>query len=221
MRRSTLASCRNCRYNPPFSRNRSPFSPLPCSTANSSSKTSNSSSRTARTATPRPMSIGSSPWKNSGRTLQSQLDEANRKANETARSIGKAPPEQREALKEEGRRIREEAAADPAEARPDHGRIGHDRADDSQSLARPRPRSGSTTRPIWNSSAARRRFRSSISSRWITSSWQGETRFDRLRRRGPRGGARLLLPQERRRAAGTGLAALCAGGAAQGRLHAA
>ena len=44
------------------------------------------------------------------RTLQSQLDEANRKANETARSIGKAPPEKREALKEEGRRIREEAA---------------------------------------------------------------------------------------------------------------
>ena len=43
------------------------------------------------------------------RTLQSQLDEANRKANETARSIGKAPPEQRATLKEEGRRIREEA----------------------------------------------------------------------------------------------------------------
>ncbi|MGO9114635.1 MAG: serine--tRNA ligase [Thermoguttaceae bacterium] len=43
------------------------------------------------------------------RTLQSQLDEANREANETARSIGKAPPEKREALKEEGRRIREEA----------------------------------------------------------------------------------------------------------------
>jgi seryl-tRNA synthetase len=44
------------------------------------------------------------------RTLQSQLDEANRKANETARSIGKVPAEQREALKEEGRRIRDEAA---------------------------------------------------------------------------------------------------------------
>ena len=43
------------------------------------------------------------------RTLQSKLDEANRKANETARSIGKAPPEQREALKEDGRRIRDEA----------------------------------------------------------------------------------------------------------------
>jgi seryl-tRNA synthetase len=44
------------------------------------------------------------------RTLQAEADEANRKANETARSIGKAPPEQREALKEEGRRIREEVA---------------------------------------------------------------------------------------------------------------
>jgi seryl-tRNA synthetase len=44
------------------------------------------------------------------RSLQSQLDEANRKANETAGSIGKAPPENREALKEEGRRIRAEAA---------------------------------------------------------------------------------------------------------------
>ena len=44
------------------------------------------------------------------KTLQGELDEANRKANETARSIGKAPPEQREALKEEGRRIREQAA---------------------------------------------------------------------------------------------------------------
>jgi seryl-tRNA synthetase len=44
------------------------------------------------------------------RTLQTQLDEANRRANETAKSIGKAAAEQREALKEEGRRIREEAA---------------------------------------------------------------------------------------------------------------
>jgi seryl-tRNA synthetase len=44
------------------------------------------------------------------RALQSQLDETNRKANERARSIGKAPPEQREALKEEGRRIREAVA---------------------------------------------------------------------------------------------------------------
>jgi seryl-tRNA synthetase len=45
------------------------------------------------------------------RTLQTQLDEANRKANETAKSIGKAPPEQRDALKEDGRRIREVAAS--------------------------------------------------------------------------------------------------------------
>ena len=44
------------------------------------------------------------------RTSQTQLDEANRKANEVAKSIGKAPAEQREALKEEGRRIRDEAA---------------------------------------------------------------------------------------------------------------
>ncbi len=44
------------------------------------------------------------------RTLQTQLDETNRKANETSKSIGKAPAEQRKALKEEGRRIREEAA---------------------------------------------------------------------------------------------------------------
>jgi seryl-tRNA synthetase len=42
--------------------------------------------------------------------LQAALDEANRKANETARSIGKAAAEAREALKEEGRRIRDEAA---------------------------------------------------------------------------------------------------------------
>jgi seryl-tRNA synthetase len=41
--------------------------------------------------------------------LQSQLDEANRLANETARSIGKAPPEKREAVKEEGRRLRDKA----------------------------------------------------------------------------------------------------------------
>ena len=44
------------------------------------------------------------------RTLQTQLDEANRKANETARSIGKAPPQERDRLKEEGRRIRDLAA---------------------------------------------------------------------------------------------------------------
>ena len=44
------------------------------------------------------------------RMFQTQLDEANRKANEIAKSIGKAPAEQREALKEEGRRVREEAA---------------------------------------------------------------------------------------------------------------
>jgi seryl-tRNA synthetase len=41
--------------------------------------------------------------------LLGEVDEANRKANEMARSIGKAPPDQREALKEKGRRIREEA----------------------------------------------------------------------------------------------------------------
>jgi seryl-tRNA synthetase len=45
------------------------------------------------------------------RTLQTQLDEANRKANETAGKIGKAPPDEREALKAEGRSIREEAAS--------------------------------------------------------------------------------------------------------------
>ncbi len=39
------------------------------------------------------------------------MDETNRKANEKARSIGKAPPAERDALKEEGRRIRDEAAA--------------------------------------------------------------------------------------------------------------
>ncbi len=44
------------------------------------------------------------------KSLQSTLDEANRKANETAKSIGKAPADQREVLKEEGRKIRDEAA---------------------------------------------------------------------------------------------------------------
>ena len=64
------------------------------------------------------MSIASSRWKQQRRTLQSQLDEANRKANETARSIGKAPPDEREALKEEGRRIRDEAAQIQQKPRP-------------------------------------------------------------------------------------------------------
>jgi seryl-tRNA synthetase len=44
------------------------------------------------------------------KALQGQLDEANRKANEVAKSIGKATdPAEREARKEEGRQIREQA----------------------------------------------------------------------------------------------------------------
>jgi seryl-tRNA synthetase len=41
--------------------------------------------------------------------LLQEVDEANRKANEIAKSIGKAPADQRETLKDEGRRIRDEA----------------------------------------------------------------------------------------------------------------
>ena len=153
------------------------------------------------------------------RTLQSQLDEANRKANETARSIGKAPPEKREGLKEEGRRIREEAAEIQQKLDRDHGRIGRDRAGDSQPLAPRRPggsgRQGEPGAFPRQDADSAIRFQAAGSRRI-----GGETRFDRLRRRGSRGGARILLPQERRRAAGTGLAALCPGRAAQGRLHA-
>ena len=44
------------------------------------------------------------------KALQTQLDEANRQANEVAKSIGKAKdPAEREARKEEGRKVREKA----------------------------------------------------------------------------------------------------------------
>ncbi|GAB6166783.1 serine--tRNA ligase [Thermostilla marina] len=50
------------------------------------------------------------------RSLRSDLDEANRRANEVSRSIGKTKdPEEREARKAEGRRLREQANAIEAE----------------------------------------------------------------------------------------------------------
>lgn len=44
------------------------------------------------------------------RRLQTEVEEHNRRANEVARSIGQAPAAAREALKEEGRRLREKTA---------------------------------------------------------------------------------------------------------------
>ncbi len=50
------------------------------------------------------------------RARQAELDELNRRANQVARSIGKAAdPAQRDACKEEGRRLREQAAAAEAD----------------------------------------------------------------------------------------------------------
>ncbi len=46
------------------------------------------------------------------KALQAKVDQLNRQANETAKSIGRAQDAaQREALKEEGRRLREETAS--------------------------------------------------------------------------------------------------------------
>jgi seryl-tRNA synthetase len=49
------------------------------------------------------------------RAGQIEVDEANRKANEIAKSIGKADPSQRDALKAEGRQLREQSTAAEAD----------------------------------------------------------------------------------------------------------
>ena len=45
------------------------------------------------------------------RKLQHEVDELNRQANEAAKSIGKAKPEEREALKAKGRELRDQTTA--------------------------------------------------------------------------------------------------------------
>jgi seryl-tRNA synthetase len=49
------------------------------------------------------------------REKDAQVQELNRRANEVSKSIGKAPPDQREAIKEEGRKLREQKDAAQAE----------------------------------------------------------------------------------------------------------
>ena len=51
------------------------------------------------------------------RDKQKEVEQLNRQANEVSKSIGKAPPEMREARKEEGRQLREQKDQAQAEVR--------------------------------------------------------------------------------------------------------
>ena len=105
--------------------------------------------------------------------MQLKVDQLNRQANEISKSIGKAEDAaEREALKEEGRRLREQTAESQTETGPRA-------AEALDILHRSIPNMSHPDAPVGvddqanlrSLQAARRRCRSSTSSRWITSSW--------------------------------------------------
>ena len=94
------------------------------------------------------------------KTLQAEVEQLNRQANELSKSIGKAKDAaEREALKDQGRDFREQTAAAP-EANWTPSRPSRRPSTARSPTSRiPTPRSAPTTRPTSNCSAARRRCR--------------------------------------------------------------
>ena len=142
------------------------------------------------------------------KSLQIEVEELNRQANEVSKSIGKAKdPAEREARKEEGRQLREKTQAVQAEARRAGRRARRDPPADSQPVASRRAdRRGRQVEPRTvprQDAAAEVRLQAAGPRRAGR-----EARPGRFRGRRQRGRPRLLLPQERGRAAGTGLAAI-------------
>ena len=119
----------------------------------------------------RPTSLASSRSKSQRKAKQLELDDLNRQANEVSKSIGKAKdPAEREARKAEGRRLREQAP--PSE--PSLNEL----AAEADAILRAIPNLTHPAAPIGGrrqgepakSAAARRRCRSSLSSRSTTCS---------------------------------------------------
>ena len=190
-----------------------PRTPLPpCSIADSSSKTPNWSSRTASTAASKSTSIASCSWKTTRKAKQTEVEELNRQANEVSKSIGKAKDAaEREALKEQGRQLREQTPAVQTRARRHRRRAGRHPPARSPTCRTPTPRSACDDKAnleVFRGKTPLPKFDFQPLDHVRTGRKAGPGGF---RGRGPRGRARLLLPQERGRAAGTGLAALRAG----------
>ena len=193
----------------------------PCSTANSSSKTPNWSSRTAATATPRSTSTASSSSKTERKTLQAEVEEA-----QPPGQRGLQVDRQGQGRRPSARPARKKAAAPRADRRdPEAGRpIWPPRRTPSSATI---PNLSHPDAPVGvDDKANLELFRGKTPLAAVRLQAAGPRRAgreagpDRLRGRRPRGRPRLLLPQERGRAAGIGLAALRPGGAAGRRLHA-
>ena len=137
------------------------------------------------------------------------MEELNRQANEVSKSIGKAKDaaEREKARKKQGRQLRDRPRRprppwkrSPPRPTPSCGR--------SPICRTPRHRSAPTTRPIWKCAAASTPLRK-FDFKPLDHVELGE-QLDLIDFEGRRQGRRprLLLPQERRRAAGAGPAAL-------------
>ena len=143
-----------------------------CSIAGSSSKTPTWFAENCTSAARRPTSTASSRSKPTRKAKQAEVETLNRQANEVSKSIGKAKDAaEREARKDEGRRLREATTAAGGRARHDRRRSRRHPQDDSQPDASRRSARG--RRPGESGSPPRpaRRRPSSTSSRSTTSCW--------------------------------------------------
>ena len=154
------------------------------------------------------------------RLLQIDLEDLNRQANQVSKSIGKAKdPAEREARKEEGRQLREKVQAVEAELAA--------MAVELDALQRQIPNLSHPDAPVGvDDKSNLELFRGKTPLPEVRFPAAGprpacrEARPGGFRGGGGGGRARLLLPQERGRAAGTGLAALRRRGADARGLHA-
>ena len=162
-----------------------------------------------RGAAPRPTSISLSRSKPSARDKQAELEKLNRQANEVSQIDRQGQGRRRaRSPQEQGRELREQTTAAQAEIDAIVAGVGrHSTARFPTCRIRTR-RPAPTTRPIWKFATGKHapaevRFQAARSRRaWAKSSICSTSRGAQSRR------PRLLFPEERRRAAGAGPAAL-------------
>ncbi len=191
-----------------------------CSIANSSLKMPNWSSRTAQSRLEgrRRRFVGARSRR--AKTLQSKVDELNQQANEVSKSIGQAKDAaEREARKDEGRKLREQARRRPSRSKLVTEEAGRHPPDDSQPVA-PRRAGRRRRQPTAKSATAKPQPPKFDFKPLDHVALAREARPDRFRGRREGRRPRLLLPQERRRAAGAGPAAVRHRAADARRLHA-
>ena len=142
------------------------------------------------------------------RKLQAEVEELSRQANVVSKSIGQAKDDaEREARKDEGRRLREQKDAKQAEHRPARRRGGRHPQRSMPNLTHPE-------RPVGGEDASKELRRGNVDVAPFGFpvldhvAARRAARPDRFRRRRPRRRPRLLLPEERGRAAGAGPAAV-------------